>query len=131
MSKDVCKGCETPFKKKSSTGYCAKCFHKNVDQVKSLYNKKRWDSGAAKVSHWKFRGVVFTEADIEEFNNLTNCEICKESFKKVRKCLDHCHDTGIYRGALCVQCNAALGNLGDNLDLVISRLTRYRDKVKW
>lgn len=28
--------------------------------------------------------------------------------------VDHCHETGVIRGLLCYQCNAALGRLGDN-----------------
>jgi hypothetical protein len=42
--------------------------------------------------------------------------------------LDHCHQTGVFRGWLCNSCNIGLGALGDDLDAILARLTRYRDK---
>ncbi len=30
--------------------------------------------------------------------------------------LDHCHETGAFRGWLCTKCNLALGALGDNIE---------------
>ena len=29
--------------------------------------------------------------------------------------IDHCHETGRIRGALCANCNTAIGALGDNI----------------
>ncbi len=127
----ICKGCGKETKRKLSTGYCSTCFHLNVDSVKSLYNAQRWDSGEAKLSHWKHRGITLSEADVEVFNTTDQCEICGKSFQDTKKNLDHCHETGRYRGALCIDCNTSLGKLGDNLELVISRLQRYKDKEKW
>jgi len=41
--------------------------------------------------------------------------------------LDHCHETGDFRGWLCKQCNTGLGNLGDNLES-IERAASYLRK---
>jgi hypothetical protein len=41
-----------------------------------------------------------------------HCECCG---KRVKTCLDHCHETGKFRGWLCFRCNTAIGKLGDNL----------------
>lgn len=32
--------------------------------------------------------------------------------------LDHCHETGDFRGWLCKQCNTGMGNLGDTLESI-------------
>ena len=121
-----CSGCGVSVRRDNKSGYCAKCFHANVGGVKTAYNAKRWMDGIAKASHWAARGANLTDADINAFNLASSCGICGKDFLGSDKCLDHCHDTGAYRGALCRQCNAAVGKLGDDLDLVISRLVKYK-----
>jgi len=123
-----CFGCSKKFRKKSKSGYCADCFHSNIHGVKSKYSRERWDSGKAKKQMWKFRGAVVAEENFEHYQKQENCQICEKVFDN-DKCLDHDHETGEYRGALCRQCNAALGKLGDNLDLVISRIYRYKENI--
>lgn len=44
----------------------------------------------------------------------TPCECCgRPTYKNWQ--LDHCHETGKFRGWICKQCNTGLGNLGDTL----------------
>lgn len=45
--------------------------------------------------------------------------------------LDHCHESGVFRGWLCASCNLGIGNLGDDLDGVekaASYLRRAREQ---
>ncbi len=44
------------------------------------------------------------------------CQICRTDIDLV---VDHCHDTGVVRGILCRQCNAGIGQLRDNAELVL------------
>ena len=124
--KSSCKSCGKIVRKHTVTEYCASCFHANKDNVKTQYNALRWKSGISKKHNWAFRGAIISDKEIEDFNNEIHCGICGCDFSKSKKCLDHCHETGVYRGALCVQCNAALGKLGDDIDLVIARLQAYK-----
>lgn len=120
-----CKGCCKKFRKRSDSGYCGKCFHENVDNVKTLYNADRWVKGQAKVSHWKTRGVILSEYEIARHNETYECDFCGRDLLEY-KALDHCHTTGHYRGTLCRECNTGLGKLGDDLDLILKRLLKYR-----
>ena len=120
-----CLGCNKSLRKKSKSGYCGNCFHNNINNIKTEYGKQRWASGISKETHWRFRGAKLTAEDISKYNRTNVCGICNKDFSN-DKVLDHCHSTGKYRGALCRQCNAALGKLGDDIKLVIERLESYR-----
>ncbi len=49
-----------------------------------------------------------------------NCAICGNSPNGRGLVIDHCHTTGQVRGLLCTTCNAGIGCLRDNLDLLAS-----------
>jgi hypothetical protein len=63
-----------------------------------------------------------------------NCPICDKGIDKVLRSgpatsntpwvLDHCHDTGTFRGWLCHKCNRALGGLDDDID-TLKRAIKY------
>ena len=55
------------------------------------------------------------------------CEICGAS--DCRICFDHDHETGAFRGWLCVRCNAALGYVKDSPELLLL-LVKYLNKHK-
>jgi hypothetical protein len=42
------------------------------------------------------------------------CELCGRPPKKRNLCLDHCHETGQFRGWLCHKCNLGIAALGDS-----------------
>lgn len=50
-----------------------------------------------------------------EFDQDKRCAICKQS-KPLE--IDHCHITGKVRGLLCRTCNAALGMVKDDIDIL-------------
>jgi Recombination endonuclease VII/HNH endonuclease len=61
------------------------------------------------------------------------CAICRQPETATRNsvvkalAVDHCHDTGVVRGLLCVQCNTGIGKFKDNRNLLLSAI-KYLDK---
>ena len=58
------------------------------------------------------------------------CDLCGNPVYKNWQ-LDHCHDTGEFRGWLCKGCNTGLGSIGDTFESVVNALkyiNRFEDK---
>ena len=80
----------------------------NPDKVKAYYkaNKK-------KITEQRriYKGMPLPTRPCPE-----TCECCGNMPGKKSLSLDHCHDTGAFRGWLCGSCNMATGKLGDNIE---------------
>lgn len=52
------------------------------------------------------------------------CEICNIFGKDLKKglCYDHNHKTGEFRGWICMHCNFALGNVKDNIEILLAMI---------
>lgn len=58
------------------------------------------------------------------------CEICGRGGKI---CMDHCHDTNLFRGWICDDCNLALGRAKEDigtLKSMVAYLERFENKIK-
>lgn len=57
------------------------------------------------------------------------CAICGKHQSELDKalCVDHNHETGEVRGLLCSKCNAAIGSLGDSVNLLRAAITYLED----
>ena len=75
---------------------------------------------------WKNQGIIYTEAQLDRHLTVTECDFCGASLK-VYRAMDHDHDTNEYRGTLCRKCNCGLGQLGDNLEDIITKAQAYKD----
>lgn len=58
------------------------------------------------------------------------CDCCNKSIITTKTIqLDHCHETGMFRGWLCKECNISMGNLGDNIEGMI-RVIKYLNRTE-
>lgn len=101
-------------------GYGYRC--KECDSVASkAYRKLHRDrhSGLASIRNRRYKYGL----EPEEYKKLVEngCQIC--GTKIGRMCVDHCHVTGVVRGALCTRCNAGLGQFLDNVEHLASAIT--------
>lgn len=53
-----------------------------------------------------------------------SCEVCGT---KGTICWDHNHETGLFRGWICVNCNVALGLVKDNKEILL-KLAKYLEE---
>lgn len=85
----------------------------NEEYIRDIASKRK--------SYLMLRYGITIEQWQEMFDNQNGCcAICGKHQSKMVKTLsvDHDHKTGIVRGLLCHQCNAALGNLCDDIDVL-------------
>ena len=67
-----------------------------------------------RIAKWKSRGVISDDFDklYEYYLSIDECENCGIELNQdasTKKCLDHCHDTGLFRNVLCNCCNVIRG----------------------
>lgn len=81
--------------------------------------------------YWKHRGLMaryaMTQEDYEKWFHKQNgqCALCYKPPKQGQRLhIDHCHKTGIVRGLLCLTCNAGIGQMDDNPEL-LKRAAEY------
>lgn len=76
-------------------------------------NKERLN----KISRTRKFGIT-----VEQLDAATHCDICRRAFVaqdgNLRKCIDHDHVTGRFRGFLCHDCNVTLGHARDDAALL-------------
>lgn len=58
------------------------------------------------------------------------CDCCNKLIITTKTIqLDHCHETGKFRGWLCKECNISIGNLGDNIHGMV-RAIKYMNRTE-
>ena len=104
---------------------------KKLEQKKKYYEKNRdkllehqidyyqTENGfkSYKINKWKCNGVVCDNFDAlyNHYTSTAYCDFCRVELSidkkntSTTKCLDHCHDTGLFRNILCLSCNIKRG----------------------
>lgn len=102
-------------------GNCIQChkeyYQKNKKSIKkSLYKWRNKNPEKVIQQQLRTRYKINKEESVLAYDVVTNgtCMICGKKPKKRRLHLDHCHTTGKIRGALCSNCNSAIGKLQES-----------------
>ena len=129
---------EAPPKKYNQQTYNREYYQKNkvqcranmdqyrLDNVDKLKEKSREWRESHKVYRREYELKTKYGISIEDYNALlvaqgNKCAICKQPSSKTFH-IDHCHETGEVRGALCHKCNTAIGSLDDSVKLLQSAI---------
>lgn len=72
---------------------------------------------SARISNWKKMGLKSDDYDMvyDDWKSTTHCEECDVELVEGneganKKCLDHDHETGLFRNVICHICNVKRGN---------------------
>jgi hypothetical protein len=83
-----------------------------INQYNKEYSQTEAGKKVKRISNWKRWGVINDDynALYDYYKNCKNCEECNIEliegyFGNNKKCLDHDHQTGLFRNVLCHICN--------------------------
>ena len=88
-----------------------------IKQRKKEYNQTPARKKSQRISDWKKRGVMCDDWD-ELYEKYITTELCEEcncvltedkQNTKTTRCLDHDHQTGLFRNVICNGCNVRRG----------------------
>ncbi|NBR32848.1 MAG: hypothetical protein EBS87_11685 [Sphingomonadaceae bacterium] len=98
--------------------------------------KNRWNSRSPKKrleQHLRYKyGISHSEFQEAWDKQSGNCAICEDALPDLMTydqrrrgyAIDHNHETGDFRGVLCLKCNSLLGMASDSIDVLHSAI-RY------
>ena len=91
--------------------------YKQKNKGKIAEREKKYDQKRKKtpariksriIADWKRNGLIHPDYDelYTLYLSATNCEVCRKEFiDSFDRCMDHCHETGLFRQFLCRSCN--------------------------
>tara|TARA_R110000803_G_C11750797_1_gene292435 strand:- start:41 stop:469 length:429 start_codon:yes stop_codon:yes gene_type:complete len=90
---------------------------KHKEKMKK-YRQSPEGKRSIKISCWREYGMFCDDWDklYEYYINCKNCEWCNAELTtdryntKTTRCLDHDHNTGLFRNVVCLSCNSSLPN---------------------
>jgi hypothetical protein len=91
------------------------------EEYQKQYNQSDKGIKTRRISKWRCSGLICDNYDelYEHYLKTAYCDACKVELTYDKqntcttKCMDHCHDTGLFRNILCHRCNTKRGQ--DNL----------------
>ena len=109
----------------SGSCICSVCFIEKDNTEFSFYNQRKTKNGLrlrtntnCKSCQKKIRKKnVLNKKNFKPPEFGSPCDCCGKPVNRNWQ-LDHCHETGQFRGWLCKTCNTGLGLLGDNIESI-------------
>ena len=102
--------------------------YKGEDSIEKLYKALFSEANRIIKCMNRYRNIEdmkITKRQQKEYKNSNYCYVCKNNFTRENyKAKDHCHVTGVYRGAACNNCNLQL-RLTNRIPVVFHNLRGY------
>ena len=99
------------------------------------YRKKMYDPVKKRGYEYKNKfGITLDDYDRMLKSQNNRCAICNSTATGNRSqkylCVDHCHATGKVRGLLCHGCNAGIGSMKDDIEILKKAIAYLREMNK-
>ena len=105
-----------PYNDKEKRKEYMKVYNKNNSEKIKEYKQTEAGKKSGRITNWKKRGVKNDDFEslYEVYINTKFCEECnvelvEGNFGNNRRCLDHDHETGLFRNVVCHLCNCRRG----------------------
>uniref|UniRef100_A0AAU8BB03 Endonuclease VII n=1 Tax=Escherichia phage Baskent_phicoli_1 TaxID=3145031 RepID=A0AAU8BB03_9CAUD len=109
---------------------CKTCRNKQIMKTRKLRYSKSASFRESKRNETLRKLYGITVDDYEEMFKRQGgvCAICHQpETGNIRMAVDHCHASGKVRGLLCKNCNTALGNLKDSIEILTNAITYLQE----
>ena len=104
---------------------------KRIEILKNLPDKYEYEYNNRKKSTMKHiwtkkKGLRLSDFQRtwDKYVNTSHCELCNISLKKVKKNMDHHHQSGYMRFIVCQRCNGFLRYRDERLDTIHQKIKR-------
>ena len=81
---------------------------KEISEKKKEYRQTPNGKKSNTICSWKHYGLIHDDYETlyDKYLDTTECDVCKYVFDETnRRCMDHDHETGLFRQFLCNNCN--------------------------
>ena len=120
------------IRKPEHRDYCSYCKKEKTIEEK-LCNSWTFECRDCRVITKNIYKYKISRKESEELYNTKNCNICNVIFTDKgpkRRCIDHCHETGEVRGAICRNCNSGIGMFGESIEIMKLAIKHMRNAKK-
>ena len=136
----ICSKCKVPKEltdfhvdRVKKNGRCSSCKVCSKERASKFYHNHRIACDNYTYSYYikKLYGITLEEKNDMFLKQGNCCGACGSknigNIQRTRWCIDHDHKTGLVRGVLCYHCNAALGQVKDDIS-TLKKLIEYLER---
>lgn len=100
---------------KKENKFFVKAYEQRKIKEDPLFRRKRWLKLKYNITIEQYKNLLLSQDFL--------CAICGTQMEEKDICIDHCHTTGKVRGLLHRTCNAAIGLLKEDINILANAIS--------